>query len=308
MATKPPRLQPGDTVGIVTLGSPLAASRIDEGIATLRNMGFKVLVGEHVYSSNGFIAATPQQMASDLMKMFQNKEVKWILPSRGGVGVASILPFLDFSIISQNPKIVSGYSDITVLLNVLYEYANLISFQSLLLLDFNLSTPAYNFNQFFSAVTTLTAPWGINNPPGMPLESLVPGNVTGPVIGGNLTSFIGTLGTSYEINTEGKIIVLEETHEPINTVYRYLNHLFLAKKFDDCVGIIMGECTNCENAYGKSYRDLINEFLVPLGKPLMSNLATGHGIYKAAIPIGATLNMNTVNRTLTVMEPAVSPQ
>ena len=227
-------------------------------------MGFKVIVGEHVYSSNGFIAATPQQMATDLMKMFQNKEVKWILPSRGGVGVASILPFLDFSIISQNPKIVSGYSDITILLNVLYEYANLISFQSLLLLDFNSSTPAYNFNQFFSATTKLTAPWGITNPPGMSLESLVPGNVTGPVIGGNLTSFIGTLGTSYEINTEGKIIVLEETHEPINTVYRYLNHLLLAKKFDDCIGIIMGECTNCVDAYGKSYQDLINEFLVPI--------------------------------------------
>ena len=116
------------------------------------------------------------------------------------------------------------------------------------------------------------------------------------------------LGTSFEINTEGKIIVLEETHEPINTVYRYLNHLFLAKKFDDCVGIIMGECTNCDHAYGKTYSDLINEFLVPLGKPLMSNLATAHGIYKATIPIGATLNMNTYNRTLTVMEPAVSPQ
>ena len=69
----------------------------------------------------------------------------------------------------------------------------------------------------------------------------------------------------------------------------------------------MGECTNCQDAYGKSYQDLINEFLVPFGKPLMSNLATGHGLYKAAIPIGATLNMNTFNRTLTVMEPAVSP-
>ena len=307
MATKPPQLQPGDTVGIVTLGSPLGASRINEGITTLRNMGFKVLVGDYVYSSNGYIAATPQQRASDLMKMFQNKEVKWILPSRGGVGVASILPFLDFTIISQNPKIVSGYSDITVLLNVLLRIRRFNYFSKPSPLDFNPSTPAYNFNQFFSATTTLTAPWEIKNPPGMLLESLVPGNVTGPVIGGNLTSFIGTLGTSFEINTEGKIIVLEETHEPINTVYRYLNHLLLAKKFDDCVGIIMGECTNCDDAYGKSYQDLINEFLVPLGKPLMSNLATAHGTYKAAIPIGATLNMNTFNRTLTVMEPAVSP-
>ena len=147
----------------------------------------------------------PQEMASDLMKMFLNEEVKWILPTRGGVGVASILPFLDFSIISRNPKIVSGYSDITVLLNGLYEYANLITFQSLLLLDINPRTPAYNFNQFFFATSNLTAPWEIKNPLGMPLISNVPGNVTGPIVGGNLTSFIGTLGTPYEINTKGKL-------------------------------------------------------------------------------------------------------
>ncbi|MCZ2259958.1 S66 peptidase family protein [Sporosarcina sp. G11-34] len=307
MATRPPQLQSGDTVGIVTLGSPLEASRINEGIATLRAMGLNVVLGNYVYASNGFLAATPKEMASDLMKMFLNKEVKWILPTRGGVGVAGILPFLDFSIISRNPKIISGYSDITVLLNVLYEYANLITFQSLLLLDINPRTPAYNFNQFFFATSNLTAPWEIKNPLGMSLISNVPGNVTGPIVGGNLTSFIGTLGTPYETNTKGKIILLEETHEPINTVYRYLSHLSLAGKFDDCIGIIMGECTNCIPAYGKTYNDLINEFLVPFGKPLISNLATAHGLYKATIPIGATINMNAYNRTLTVMEPTVSP-
>jgi muramoyltetrapeptide carboxypeptidase len=241
------------------------------------------------------------------MKMFANKEVKWILPSRGGVGVSDILPFLDFSLITRNPKIISGYSDVTILQNVLYEYSSLISFQSLLLLDFNARTPAYNFDQFFAATSTLTAPWEIHNPPEMPLVSKIAGNVTGPIVGGNLTSFVGTLGTSYEINTEGKIIVLEETHEPVNTVYRYLRHLALAKKFDDCIGIITGQCTNCATAYGKTYEDIIDEVLVPLGKPLMSNLASAHGTYKATIPIGATLNLNTYNSTLTVSEPVVSP-
>ncbi|WP_153721102.1 S66 peptidase family protein [Sporosarcina cascadiensis] len=305
MAVKPQQLQRGDTIGIVTLGSPLAANRITEGIRMLQSMGYKVVVGEHVYSANGFLAATPRQRASDLMKMFTNPEVKLILPTRGGVGVASILPFLDFTVIKQNPKIVSGYSDITILLNVLFEYADLISFQSLLLLDFNSRTPAYNFNQFFAATSSVTAPWQIINPPEVPLIGAVPGNVTGPIVGGNLTSFVGTLGTSYEINTEGRILLLEETHEPVNTVYRYLTHLAMAGKFEDCAGIIMGQCTNCETAYGKSYVDLINEFLVPLGKPLLTNLATAHDYYKAAIPIGASMNMDTVNRKLTVMEPVV---
>lgn len=307
MATIPQQLKLGDTVGIVTLGSPLGTSIINEGVASLKSMGFNVILGDYVYGSNGFLAATPIEMASDLMKMFSNKEVKWILPTRGGVGVASILPFLDFSIITQNPKILSGYSDITILLNVLYEYANLITFQSLLILDFKPTTPAYNFNQFFFTTSNLSAPWEIKNPPDMPLINNVPGNVTGPIVGGNLTSFIGSLGTPFETNTKGKILLLEETHEPINTVYRYLNHLWLAGKFNDCIGIIMGECTNCVPAYGKTYNDLINEFLVPLGKPLMTNLATSHDLYKATIPIGATINMNSNNGTLTVMEPTVYP-
>lgn len=307
MVIKPPRLQTGDTVGIVTLGSPLTASRINEGIDMLTSMGFKVITGQYVYGADGFLAATAEQRASDLMQMFANDEVKWILPTRGGVGVADILPYLNFSFIAQHPKIVSGYSDITVLQNVLYEYANLITFQSLLLLDFNPQTPSFNFEQFFHATSTLTAPWEIQNPPGKMLNSLVEGNVTGPIIGGNITSFIGTLGTPFEINTEGRILVLEETHEPINTVYRYLRHLALAKKFDDCLGIVMGGCTQCDPAYGKSYMDVIVDVLVPLGKPLMTNLATAHDYYKTTVPLGATVNMNTFNRTLNVMEDTVSP-
>jgi muramoyltetrapeptide carboxypeptidase len=307
MAIKPPQLKAGDTIGIVTLGSPLSTTVINQSIATLENMGFSVIVGDHVYDSVGFLAGTPQQRAADLMKMFENKAVSCILPTRGGVGVAGILPFLDFSVITKNPKIISGYSDITVLLNALYEYSNLITFQSLLLLDFNPQTPAYNFNQFFAATSALTAPWEINNPPEIPLVNKVAGDVTGPVVGGNLTSFVGSLGTPFEINTDGKILCLEETHEPINTVYRYLNHLKIAGKFDDCIGILMGECTNCEPAYGVTYNELIDEFLVPLGKPLMSNLATAHGRFKAAIPIGASVRMNVTERKLTVTESVVSP-
>lgn len=306
MAIRPPVLRSGDTIGVVTLGSPLDASVIDARINTLRNMGFNVLLGEHVYTQNGFLAGTDRERASDLMSMFENNEVKMILPTRGGVGVAGILPYLNYETIQHHAKIITGYSDITVLLNVLYQFVNLITFHSLLLIDFQLATPAYNFNQFFAATSTFISPRSIQNPPGIPLVSRVPGNVIGPIVGGNLTSFVDTLGTPFEIDTRDKILLIEETREPINTVYRYMNHLKLAGKFDDCIGIVMGECTACQVAYGQSYEDLINDFVVPLGKPLMTNLATAHGAYKAAIPIGAMVNLNTINNTLTVLEPTVS--
>lgn len=306
MAVRPPILRRGDTIGIVTLGSPLEESTIQTGVATLQNLGFTVVLGRHVYASTGFLAGSDRERAEDLMNMFRNRNVRMILPTRGGVGVAGILPYLDFAVISDNPKIVSGYSDVTVLLNALYQFADLITFQSLMLLNFNTRTPAYDYNQFFTATSTLVSPRVIENPPGMPLVGLVAGNVTGPLVGGNLTSFTDAIGTPFDIPTRGRIIVLEETHEPINKVYRMLNRLRLSGKLNDCLGIVMGECTNCPSAYGETYRDLIQDVLVPIGKPLMAGLATAHGRFKAAVPIGARLNLNTINNTLTVLEPTVS--
>src|SRR5690606_33925815 len=99
MAMRPPILLPGDTIGIVTLGSPLEASVINARIQTLLNMGFKVVLGQSVYANNGLLAGTDQERADDLMNMFENNEVKMILATRGGVGVFGILPYLDYETI-----------------------------------------------------------------------------------------------------------------------------------------------------------------------------------------------------------------
>lgn len=305
MAIKPSMLRFGDTIGIVTLGSPLSPETIDNRIETLRNFGFEVILGDSVYASTGFLAGSPEMRAQDLMNMFANDDVKLILPTRGGVGVAGILPFLDYSFIQENPKLISGYSDITVLLNALFQLSNIITLHSLLLINFTENEPEYNLDQFYSATSILLPSRLIENPASIPQISRVPGNVTGPIVGGNLTSIISAFGTPFEIDTKGKILFLEETNEPINTVYRYLEMLKMAGKFDDCIGIVMGECSDCPIAYGTSYEDLINAFIVPLEKPLMTNVTTGHGLFKAAIPIGAIGNLNTINNSFTVIESTV---
>lgn len=305
MAIAPPILQKGDTIGVITPGSPVSSDIIDSRIRVLHHLGFHVVVGHYVYNAHGFLAGSDRERASDLMLMFENEDVDMILPTRGGVGVAGILPYLDFNVIRAHPKIISGYSDMTVLLNVLFQEADLITLQSLLLIDFSMVTVPYNYDQFFTATSTLISSRQIENPAGMKQVSRVKGNVAGEIVGGNLTSFVGLLGTPYEIDTAGRILLLEETQEPINTVYRYVKALQMAGKFADCIGIVLGECTNCADAYGVSYEDLINDFFIPLGKPLMTNVATAHGTYKAAIPIGAVVNLNTYENTLTVVEPSV---
>lgn len=306
MAIRPRALVRGDTVGIVTLGSPLARETIDAGIAYLRQMGLNVVLGEHVYDADGYLAGTDEERAGDLMAMFADERVRLILPTRGGVGVEGILPYLDYGFIRSHPKIVSGYSDITVLLNTLAQLSGLVTLHSLLLIDFKPETPMYNFEQFFMATSSLVVPRPIANPPGMPIRPLVPGVVAGPLAGGNLTSLTGSLGTPYEIDTRGKILLLEETHEPVNTVYRYVEQLKLAGKLEDCAGIVMGGCHECPDAYGKTYEDLVREILVPLGKPLIAGFASGHDLYKAAVPIGAYARLDAWAGMLTLLEPAVS--
>ncbi len=306
MAICPPILSRGDTVGIVTLGSPLAPAIIDERIAFLRSLGFSIEVGKYAYGNQGIIAATARERAADLMDMFSNRQVKAIIPTRGGTGVSDILPHLDYKLIRTNPKILTGYSDITVLSNTLYQLSGLISFQSLLLIDFRDTTPPYNFNQFFAATSTVTAPRVINNPPGVPLTSLVKGNVTAPIVGGNLTSFVGSLGTPYEIDTCDKILLIEDIHEPANTIYRYMAQLRLAGKLREAAGFVIGQCSDCQPAYGEGFMDVIREELVPLGKPVLTNLRTAHGRYKAAIPIGAQATLNTNTNTLTILKPTVT--
>ncbi|PLT35152.1 LD-carboxypeptidase [Bacillus sp. V5-8f] len=308
MAIRPPMLRRGDTIGLVSPGSPLDADLINTRSETLRDMGFNVVYGKHVYSYEGIVSAPAQERAEDLMNMFRDARIKMILPTRGGTGVQSILPYLDFEVIRENPKIISGYSDVTILLNNLYQRSNLITFHSLMLIDFRPDTPTYNYNQFFAATSATTPRRVIENPPDLPLRSLVPGNVTGPIVGGNMTSLVNAFGTPYEIDTRGKILFLEETHAPTNMIYRYLSQLLLAGKLQECLGIVMGQCTNCTVSYNTTYEELINSLLVPLGKPLMVNLATGHGYYKAAIPIGANATLNTRDNTLTVVEPTVSAQ
>src|SRR5690349_20452272 len=129
MPIKPKRLNPGDTVGLVSPASPPPDPRaIDFGIAAIEKLGFKVKVGRNARKRHGFLAGNDRERAADLMGMFANKRVDAIICVRGGYGSARLLPLLDFDLIRANPKVFVGYSDITSLHFALLRKASLISF------------------------------------------------------------------------------------------------------------------------------------------------------------------------------------
>ena len=125
----PPRLQPGDTIGIVAPASaPPDPKNIDRGAAALEGLGFKVKFAPNVRKRHGFLAGSDRDRASDLMRMFSDRCVNAILCVRGGYGAARLLPLLDYRTIRAKAKIFVGYSDITSLHCALLTKANLISF------------------------------------------------------------------------------------------------------------------------------------------------------------------------------------
>ena len=131
MTTKPSRLQPGDTVGIISPswgGGAQYPHRIERGTAHLRSLGFKVKVAPHALNSIGFVSDTPENRVADIHAMFLDPEVKAIIASIGGDHSCHLLPLLDFDLIAAHPKIFMGYSDITVLNVAIYGQTGLVTF------------------------------------------------------------------------------------------------------------------------------------------------------------------------------------
>ncbi|MCK4884308.1 MAG: LD-carboxypeptidase, partial [Candidatus Diapherotrites archaeon] len=126
------KLEKASKIGIVTPSSPVVGKefvqRFKKGVLFLENLGFEVVVAKHALDVNGWRTGTPIECAEDINSMFADKTVDAIICSIGGETANSCLPFLDWGIIRENPKIFLGISDITVLLNAIHEKTELVTF------------------------------------------------------------------------------------------------------------------------------------------------------------------------------------
>jgi len=128
---KPYPLTIGDTIGIVSPSSGLAPRvphRVERGIRHLEALGFTVRLAPHALGARGYTSGTPEERASDINSFFADRDIKAILAMIGGNHTNQILEYIDFPLVSQNPKIVVGYSDITVLHLALQREAALTTF------------------------------------------------------------------------------------------------------------------------------------------------------------------------------------
>ncbi len=316
---KPPVLRPGDRVGMVAPASNVyEPEEIAIAKETMEQYGFKVELGRNIAAQNGYLAGTDAQRAADVNEMFRRPDIRGIVTFSGGYGCSRILPLLDYEQIRRSPKVVIGHSDITALLIGIHRKTGLITFHGSSGLT---GVGDYAMEHFRRVIMSSSTIGEIARPPKPAdgtiertnrLISIVPGRVTGQLVGGNLTLVTNLIGTPFEPDTKGKILFLEEIGEEPYRIDRMLTQLWLADKLQDAAGIALGHFVDCSSKEFQasfpqtiSLENVLRDRFQPLGKPTLYNLMFGHVRENAVLPIGATATLDATAKTLVVNESAV---
>jgi muramoyltetrapeptide carboxypeptidase len=307
----PRGISEGDTIGIISPAGPVDRARLKKGISALEGLGYKIKLGKHVVDKWGYLAGKDEDRLADLHWAFSDDEVDAVFCSRGGYGTNRIISKVDFNLIRANPKILLGYSDITGLHIPIHQKTGLVVFQGpMVVSDWGKGINGYSFNNLFKVIAETEPAGEITNPEkAEPLKFIGSGQVTAPLTGGNLSLLITTLGTPYEIDTCGKILVIEDIDEDPYVIDRYLNHLRNAGKFDKIAGLMLGSFTNCvkKDSDKDSFttEEVFEDFFRDLSCPIVSGLAFGHSGITTTIPIGVNALIDIDTGRFIIKEGAV---
>jgi len=282
---KPPRLRPGDTIGVVAPASVVPAESLKLGVARLESLGYRARyrddllepvlphAGPSPGKSAGDIQAKPasrfagshERRAAEFWAMLEDPEIKAIFCARGGYGCNYLVDSLASRPLPK-PKIVMGYSDVTTLHAFFWRQAGWVTFHGpMVAVDFSKGLDV------LGPALESTAAWEVEN---SGLQVLRSGSAEGILLGGCLSLLVTTLGTPREMDWRGAIVFLEDLGEAPYRLDRMLFHLREAGKFDGVRGVIFGEMKDC-GPMELLWADLLRPF-DDLGIPVASGLASGH--------------------------------
>lgn len=313
---KPPRLRPGDVLGVVAPAG-FVADRfgLDEISETVRAMGLVPRLAPHLTARDGYLAGPDDVRAKDLMAMFADDEVRGIMAVRGGWGTARLLPYLDFAAIARKPKLFAGFSDNTALLLALLARSDLASVHGPTLATSWTPEAWSSFRSLAFAGEMPTYAVAAYNGPNLgarrsDLRTFHAGVARGRLIGGNLSVLSALVGTPYLPDFTGAILFLEDTNESEYRIDRMLTQLALAGILGKVAGVVFGQCTNCTNPDGGwsnfTVYEVLDQRLAGLGIPAFQGAAIGHIAGQMSLPVGVMAQMDADKGTITLLEPAVS--
>ncbi len=251
----------------------------------LEEQGYTVLLGEHVFAQHFQFAGADEQRAADVQEALDDPDCDAIICSRGGYGTVRIIERLDFSKFLENPKWLVGFSDITILHSRLH---------NLEVPTIHGVMPRYFFDESGQPCEDLTSMMKLVKGEGISYEVDAnefdrPGVASGYLVGGNLSIVNSLHGTKYDIDTDGKILFLEDIDEFLYHTDRMVHQLKMSGKFDKLAGLILGDFTDMkdnESPFGQTVHEIFAEAVKDFNYPVCYGFPGGHDKKNLALAFG----------------------
>ena len=302
---RPPALRRGDAIGIAAPASSIHREALLAGCERLRKMGYEPVYEDSILDRDLYFAGTAERRSRELHSLLERQDIRAILCARGGYGANYLVDGLDLSLVRKHPKIFIGYSDITSLLTLLCDEANLVVFHGPMAvkdLTADDGVDLASWESAFSGGSTWEVPIA---------KALVAGEAQGVLYGGCLPMLTATLGTRHEIRTTGTILFLEDVGSKPYQIDRMLMQLQQAGKFAGVRGIVFGEMNDCIQHPEQPYtlEEVVLRIVGSLGIPVAYGLRSGHvASGNITLPIGVTASLVVTGNQaqLQFMETAVT--
>jgi muramoyltetrapeptide carboxypeptidase len=312
---RPPALPERATIAVVAPASPpQTRSEIEQATAYFEARGHRVVLGPNHRRVHGYLAGTDEERAADLQWALSEEGIDMVHALSGGYGTARLHDLIDWGAVGE-PRIVCGFSDITALHLALAAHTGWVTFYGPNFLRFTRrkeelteETEAW-FHRAFRP-----EPLGrvFEDPDDPYVLTVGGGSAEAPLVGGCLTLICASIGTPFELETDGCVVMVEDLNTEPYLIDTLLNHMIRAGKLQRAAGFVMGTDVNLKNQTipeapesTLSIEEMLDELVAPLGIPAIANLPVGHGKHMATMPLGARVRLDADAKTLEVIEPAV---
>jgi len=290
---RPAYLKSGDKIGLVSPAKSIQPEQVKAAVKVLQRWGLEPVFGRHLFASHHQFAGKDKERTADIQEFLDDVSIKAILASRGGYGSNRIIDQLDFSTFEKNPKWIIGYSDITVFHSHIHQQFKIETLHATMPLNF----PA-DFSENQSIKTLKNALFGelkvyqIDD-----CKILRKGMATAPLVGGNLSIINSLLSTPSSLNTNGKILLLEDVGENLFRIDRLVQQLKRAGKFKSLKALIIGGFTDMEDnniPFGQSAEEIIFDAVEDFTYPVISSFPVGHQEENFSMYLGREVELLTL--------------
>lgn len=288
------KLKKGDTIGVVgvsnSLGGEEGLNRLNKAKAFFESKGFNVVIDDNVYFEYFGTCGTPNHKNIGLMNTFKKDEVKCIIALDGGATCSTFVDLLDYEELAKHPKIFTGYSDVSVLLNTLQKKTGLVTFHGQNFMQYSYDKAEIYYEKFEKAF--------VNNDfsdfTSQKLDVIRKGKAKGKIVGTNLPCIMHLTGTEYFPDVTDSILFIEAYQITIKDVMWRLAQLKQMGVFDKIQGVVVGYVHALESQ-GSDYpqmEDLLLKYTKEYTFPIYKAKNFGHCIVNDIIPIGAKVRID----------------